>query len=251
LLTAAAGEYKNAEYRIAVDVRLATDAPVDMALGLITAALTAAVFIDVLWNVGGSFPIAVGGRQITIPGYLVIGVCIYSALFTTVMIAIGHGLPAIVQLETQAEAEFLAAANDIRGMGDGSGAKDGETEKQRAVWQTLRQVILRWRQLCWQLMGTTMVSQTDLLLAPVCAWVLCGPKYLSGMMTLGELTQGAADFVAVQAAFNWLVDNYPRMSDWLSAAYRVANLLLALDAVTLNQATNLDAELPPPAREAS
>ncbi len=36
------GEYQNAEYRISYDARIATDAPVDMALGLFTAALTAA-----------------------------------------------------------------------------------------------------------------------------------------------------------------------------------------------------------------
>jgi vitamin B12/bleomycin/antimicrobial peptide transport system ATP-binding/permease protein len=92
-------------------------------------------------------------------------------------------------------------------------------------------VLIRWRQLCWQLMGTTMVSQTDLLLAPVVAWVLCAPKYLAGAMTLGELTQAAAAFVTLQVAFNWLVDNYQRLSDWRSAVHRVTTLLQALDKV--------------------
>ena len=94
-------------------------------------------------------------------------------------------------------------------------------------------MLARWRQLCWQLMGTTMVSQTDLLFAPVFAWVLCAPKYLAGTMTLGELTQASAAFVTLQVAFNWLVDNYGRLSDWRSAVNRVATLLLALDEVKL------------------
>jgi vitamin B12/bleomycin/antimicrobial peptide transport system ATP-binding/permease protein len=59
--------------------------------------------------------------------------------------------------------------------------------------------------------------------------ILCAPKYLSGAMSLGELTQSAAAFVVVQGAFNWLVDNYARLSDWQSSAYRVATLLRALD----------------------
>jgi len=63
----------------------------------------------------------------------------------------------------------------------------------------------------------------------VVAWVLCVPKYLTGAMTLGELTQAAAAFVVVQQAFNWLVDNYQRLADWRSSAHRVATLLLALD----------------------
>ncbi|UGA41457.1 hypothetical protein HU230_0024065 [Bradyrhizobium quebecense] len=41
------------EYRIAEDVRIATDAPVDFALGLVSSLLTAVIFIQVLWNVGG------------------------------------------------------------------------------------------------------------------------------------------------------------------------------------------------------
>jgi vitamin B12/bleomycin/antimicrobial peptide transport system ATP-binding/permease protein len=48
------GEYQNAEYRICLDARSATDAPVDMALGLFAAVATAVVFIEVLWAVGGS-----------------------------------------------------------------------------------------------------------------------------------------------------------------------------------------------------
>jgi vitamin B12/bleomycin/antimicrobial peptide transport system ATP-binding/permease protein len=78
-----------------------------------------------------------------------------------------------------------------------------------------------------------MVSQTDLLFAPVFAWLLCAPKYLAGTMTLDELTQASAAFVTVQVAFNWLVDNYQRLSDWRSAASRLAALLLALDKVML------------------
>jgi putative ATP-binding cassette transporter len=50
-------------------------------------------------------------------------------------------------------------------------------------------------------------------------------------MMLGELTQAAAAFVMVQAAFNWVVDNYQRLADWRSSAYRVATLMRALDDV--------------------
>jgi len=35
----------------------------------------------------------------------------------------------------------------------------------------------------------------------------------------------------VQGAFNWLVDNYPKMADWTASARRVASLMVALDAL--------------------
>jgi ABC-type uncharacterized transport system fused permease/ATPase subunit len=78
-------------------------------------------------------------------------------------------------------------------------------------------------------MRMTLVSQGNILLAPVVALVLCAPKYLADTMTLGELVQAAAAFATVQTAFNWLVDNYQRVADWQSSVNRVASLLLAID----------------------
>ena len=82
--------------------------------------------------------------------------------------------------------------------------------------------------LCFQLMRTTLVTQ-GLLLAPVIGWVLCAPKYMVGTMSLGEVAQVTAAFTTVQAALNWLVDNYSGLADCLSSVNRVASLLLALD----------------------
>jgi vitamin B12/bleomycin/antimicrobial peptide transport system ATP-binding/permease protein len=236
-LNSATGEYANAEYRIVIDTRMATDAPVDLALGLVNAILTAVVFLGVLWQVGGSFTIVTAGIEMTVPGYLVVGVVVYALTFTSVMMAIGRHLPVVIQMENQAEAELLAIANQFRESVNHAKPTSAD-DRHHLAWDALRQVLKRWRQLCWQLMGTTFVTQTDLLLAPVFAWILCAPKFLSGAMTLGELTQASAAFVTVQVAFNWLVDNYPRLSDWRSAATRVAALLLALDHVAPSPAAS-------------
>jgi putative ATP-binding cassette transporter len=225
------GEYQNAEYRISFDARIATDAPIDLAAGLLSSALTAIVFIDVLWSVGGSLALDVSGYEVTVPAYLVVGVVAYSTAFTAAMIAVGRNLTSVIQAENQAEAELRAAANHIREIGEATPSAAANSDDDRSLGLALREVLLRWRQLCRQLMGTTMVSQTDVLLAPVFAWILCAPKFLAGSLTLGELTQAAAAFVMVQGAFNWVVDNYQRLADWRSSAYRVATLLQALDDV--------------------
>ena len=112
-LELAGGETKNAEYRISYDARTATDAPVDLALGLVTSVLTAVVFFNVLWSVGGDLTFGLAGIEMTLPGYLVVGVCIYSLLFTGMMLIIGRKLPETIQSQSQAEAEFLAAAHQI------------------------------------------------------------------------------------------------------------------------------------------
>jgi ABC-type uncharacterized transport system fused permease/ATPase subunit len=225
-----AGDHQNAEYRICVDARIATDAPVDMVVAMFSALVAAGVFSNVLWTTGGSLTLMVSAHVVTIPGYLVIGVALYALTFTTCTLVIGRKLPAVIQRENQAEAEMLAAATKIRESGEGTAARDDHVQRS-PMWLALRTVLERWRELLWQLMGTTLVSQFDVLLAPVFAWLLCAPKYLAGTMTLGELTQASAAFVTLQMAFNWLVDNFQRFADWRAATTRVAALLSALDQV--------------------
>jgi putative ATP-binding cassette transporter len=64
------GEDRNPEYRIAEDARVATDGPVSMAGGLLTAVLSAIIFIGVLWNVGGDLDLRVFDHRLTVPKYL-------------------------------------------------------------------------------------------------------------------------------------------------------------------------------------
>jgi vitamin B12/bleomycin/antimicrobial peptide transport system ATP-binding/permease protein len=227
-------EHQNAEYRIAEDARIATDAPIDFALGLISSVLTAVVFVEVLWNVGSDISFTAFGLRVWIPSYLVVAVIVYSIVVTLLMMMVGHPLIPLTQNRNQAEAELIAAANVLRQTGEGNGNHGSERQEHRNLWSALRNVLAQWRQLCWQLMRMTLVSHSNSLLAPVIALVLCAPKYLAGVITLGELTQAVAAFTTVQSATNWLVDNYQRVADWRSSVNRVAVLLIAIDELNQN-----------------
>jgi ABC-type uncharacterized transport system fused permease/ATPase subunit len=218
---------ENPEFRIAVDARVATDAPIDLALALLSSILTSLTFFEVLWAVGGSLEFSVLGVSLTIPGYLVFGVILYSGGVSVLMVLFGHHLSDVSERMSQSEAEFRASVDAFRAA-PAVPAPD-HTDMRSRLQLTLQAVLLWWREYCWQLVRTTLVSHANYLFAPVVSWVLCAPKYISGAMTLGELTQSAAAFVVVQTAFNWLVDNYQRLADWQSSAHRVATLLVALD----------------------
>jgi ABC-type uncharacterized transport system fused permease/ATPase subunit len=222
---------QNPEYRIAEDSRVATDVPVDLVLALCLSVLTAGVFFGILASVGGSLTIELAGMNFTIPAYLAVGVLAYSGAVTTAILLIGRRFTSVVQDQVQSEAAFRASANLIRESGEGIVVNENETKEVRELWSSFYNVIDQWQKLCWQHMRITLVSNGNILLAPVVGLMLCAPKYLSGAMSLGEVTQAAAAFVTVQSAFNWFVDNFSRMADWKSAANRVAILLLALDGL--------------------
>jgi ABC-type uncharacterized transport system fused permease/ATPase subunit len=220
---------ENPEYRISYDVRIATDAPIDMMLAFFSSILTSITFFGVLWTVGGSINVFLFGADVTIPGYLVFGVIFYSGGISALMVLFGHHLTSVSERVNQAEAEFRSTIDAFRNQNGKAKDTPDDPDKKQALQLRLQTVLLWWREYCWQLIRTTLVSHANFLFAPVVAWLLCVPKYISGDMSLGELTQSAGAFVVVQGAFNWLVDNYQRLADWQSSAHRVATLLLALD----------------------
>jgi len=228
----AVGEDQNPEYRIAEDARIAVDSPLSMAVGLLKAVLSAGIFIGILWNVGGDLVVGVFGYVLTVPKYLVIAVATYSALLTLAMIFIGRRLVSVIAGKNAAEAQFRSVGSHLRERDAFATNAVGKIEQHISLSHALQDVIDRWRDLCVQLMQTTLVSQGNVLLAPVIAWVLCAPKYLVGTMSLGEVAQVTAAFVIVQAALNWLVENYAGLADCLSSINRVAALLLALDQLS-------------------
>jgi vitamin B12/bleomycin/antimicrobial peptide transport system ATP-binding/permease protein len=223
------GDHKNPEYRIADDIRLATDSPVDFVTGIIAAVLSAATFIAVLWTIGGSLSFSLGGVEITIPGFLVMAAVLYAVLASGSMVLIGRRFVTVSERKNQAEAELRYVLTRLSENGESIAVLGGEEEERAAVDRSLTTVLRRWRDICFQTMRTTFVSQTSGFIAPVLPVILCAPKFLEGTMTLGEVMQAASAFTIVQAAFNWLVDNYPRLADWTASALRVSSLMVSLD----------------------
>ena len=230
-LNLVAGDHKNAESRIAEDLRIATEAPVDFVAGVTLAVLSAATFIAVLWTIGGALTISLGGTTLTIPGFLVVAAIGYSALASTSMAVIGRRFVAISESRNQAEAEYRYVLTRVRENGESIALLGGEAEERDGIDKSLRNALKQWAQLCGQHMRTTVVSHGSRIIAPVIPVLLCAPKFLDGSMTLGQVMQAASAFTIVQSAFGWLVDNYPRLADWNACARRIASLMVSVDAL--------------------
>jgi vitamin B12/bleomycin/antimicrobial peptide transport system ATP-binding/permease protein len=160
---------------------------------------------------------------------MVLAAIVYAVLASGSMVFIGRRFVAVAEQKNQAEAEYRYMLTRLRENGESIALLGGEEEERAGLDRSLRAVLRRWRDLCFQHMRTTVVSQTSGTLAPVVPVILCAPKFLDGTMSLGQVMQAASAFVIVQTAFSWLVDNYPRFADWTASARRVASLLASLD----------------------
>src|SRR5215216_304705 len=223
------GDHANPEYRLAEDMRVATDAPVDLATGILTAILTAGTFIGVLWVIGGAITFDWGGSEIHVPGYLVVAVVIYCAIITTSMMFIARSFIPVAEAKNQSEAEFRYALTRLRENGESIAILAGEKEERAGLAELLGNLIRAYHRLAGQYMRTMFVSHGNFVIASVIPIILCAPKYLAGTMTLGQVMQAAAAFIQVQYAFNWIVDNYPKIAEWTASARRVSGLMVSLD----------------------
>ncbi|MBR1123242.1 ABC transporter ATP-binding protein/permease [Bradyrhizobium lablabi] len=225
------GDHKNPEYRIAEDLRISTDSPVDFVAGVTSALLSAATFIVVLWTIGGALTVTLGGSTVTIPGFLVIAAILYAAIASGAITVIGRRFVQISEEKNQAEAEFRYTLTRVRENGESIALLGGEQEERDGIDRNFSNVLRQWARLAGQHMRTTLVSQGSNLIAPVVPLLLCAPKFLAGEMTLGQVMQAASAFTIVQTAFGWLVDNYPRLADWNACARRIASLMMSLDGL--------------------
>jgi putative ATP-binding cassette transporter len=230
-LNLVSGDHKNPEYRIAEDLRIATDSPVDFAAGVTSAFLSAATFIAVLWTIGGALTVTLAGSSVTIPGFLVIAAVLYAAIASGSIMTIGRRFVQVSEDKNQAEADFRYALTRVRENGESIALLGGEEEERAGIDKTFGNVLREWAKLAGQHMRTTLVSQGSSLIAPVVPLLLCAPKFLDGSMTLGQVMQAASAFTIVQSAFGWLVDNYPRLADWNACARRIASLMMSLDGL--------------------
>lgn len=237
-LNLVSGDHANPEYRIAEDLRISTDAPVDFAAGVVSAFLSATTFIVVLWTIGGALTLDLGGASVTIPGFLVVAAVVYAALASGSMTWIGRNFVAVSEAKNQAEAEYRYALTRVRENGESIALLGGEEEERSGIDKSFTNVLRQWARLCGQHMRTTIVSQGSSLVAPVIPILLCAPKFLEGSMTLGQVMQAASAFTIVQAAFGWLVDNYPRLAEWNACARRISSLMMSLDGLERAEAAD-------------
>lgn len=224
-------EPANPEYRIADDVRWATEPVVDFAIGLLSAVITIITFIEILWQIGGALTLRSGDAAIVIPAYLVLAAIVYAILVSLLVTIVGRRLPSLIAARNEGEARLRFSLMRIRDHGETIALARTEAGERRAVAHTYDGLVGRWLAMIRQRGRLTWITNGSGALVPVVPLLLAAPKYLSGEMSLGGVVQVAAAFVAVQNAFNWLLDNFMRIAEWLAAARRVNELADALERV--------------------
>jgi putative ATP-binding cassette transporter len=235
-------EPPNPEYRISDDTRWATEPLVDLGIGLVQSLGSAALFISVLWTVGGSISLDLGAAgDITIPGYMMWMSLAYGAIASGLMLWVGAPLVGFVGRKNEAEGYFRFAMMRVRDNAESVALMNGARYEQAILDRFYDTVVARWMAMVWRHGRLTWITNASgpMIQFQIVPLLFAAPKYLSGDLTLGQVTQLAFAFVQVQLAISWVVDNFNRIAEWYASARRVMDIVTACDAI--------DGEIPAPA----
>jgi putative ATP-binding cassette transporter len=225
-------EPPNPEYRISDDTRWATEPLVDLGIGLLIALVNGAAFIAILWSTGGSLHLDLGAAGgITIPAYMVVLALAYGAVASGLMLWVGAPLVGLVGRKNEAEGYFRFAMMRIRDNAESVATMSGAPYEQAMLERFYERVVARWMAMVWRHGRLTWITNASGPMIPIVPLLFAAPKYVSGDLSLGQVTQLAAAFIQVQLAISWLVDNYNRVAEWYASARRVMDVVGACEAI--------------------
>jgi putative ATP-binding cassette transporter len=220
---------ENPDQRIAEDVRVATEAAVDFAVGILTSLLMFVIFIGILWTLSGPLRLVLAGTEVTIPGYMVWAALFYALLGSGLTFLMGRPLVELNVRRTGAEADFRFALTRLRESSESIALIKGEADEAKSLSNAFRRVavtvkgVMRGqRRLMWLTSGYSTIAM-------VFPTLVASPQYFAGVITLGGLMQIAGAFQQVQIALSWFVDNFGRIAEWRSAVQRILALQEAIE----------------------
>jgi vitamin B12/bleomycin/antimicrobial peptide transport system ATP-binding/permease protein len=158
---------------------------------------------------------------------------------------VGAPLVGFVGRKNEAEGYFRFAMMRIRDNAESVALMNGGRYEQAVLGRFYETVVARWMAIVWQHGHLTWITNASGPMIPIIPLLFAAPKYISGEMSLGQVTQLAAAFIQVQIAISWVVDNYNRVAEWYASARRVMDIVEACSAIDTDSARPTAIATPP------
>ncbi|MBV9249324.1 MAG: ABC transporter ATP-binding protein/permease [Acetobacteraceae bacterium] len=220
----------NPDQRIAEDIRDFIDNAITLGISFLANIVSLVSFLGILWGLSGTVTLL----GIDIPGYMVWVALVYAILGTWLTHLVGKPLAALRFRQQRVEADFRYALVRFRENMEGVALYRGEAEEKGNFGYRFQHVIGNW----WGIMQRTKLLNALTAgydqVAVVFPFIVASPRYFTGQIPLGGLTQTASAFGRVQEALSWFVTRYPDLAQWYAITQRLATFhraILAAQAV--------------------
>lgn len=218
------GDHDNPDGRLSEDVRIATEAAVDLAHSLLYCIMLLASFIHILWTLSGVVSLRADDWHIDLPGHLVWVALAYAFTGSAIALLLGSRLVVTAEARQTYEANLRFGLVHARENSSAIAVVHGEVAERRRFGQLLRDVGAAWARQTEALFRLMIFSSIWTVLSPVFPILVSAPRYIAGTITLGVLMQIAQAFQQVVSALCWPIDNLAHVAEWRASAERILGL---------------------------
>ncbi len=237
----------NPDQRIAEDTQRFVEQTLALGIGLLSAVVTLGSFVVILWNLSNEAPLHLFGKDIPIPGYLVLGALIYALLGTLLTYLIGRPLVELNFQQQRFEGDFRFNLVRTRENAEQIALLRGEPAERSRLLLRFGAVVDNWLGIMQRTKKLTAFTATYSQVSIIVPYVLIAPAYFADKIQLGGMMQTANAFSSVQDALSFFISSYRTLAEWQSVVARLSGFETAIaNATTLaTSADTIDIEPSP------
>src|SRR4051812_18450044 len=220
----------NPDQRISEDLRIFTSTTLTLTLDLLQQVVTVISFLAILWAVSGPLEFSLGSGLYVIPGYMVWAAFLYAVVGTTLTYFVGRPLVRLNFMQERYEADFRFSLVRVREYSEGVALYSGENAENTQLHRRVANILANWRAIMRAQLRLNFFTNGYAQIATVFPFFVAAPRYFSGAIQFGNLTQIADAFGTVQSSLSWFVQNYPDLASWKATVDRLLTFERAINA---------------------
>ncbi|MGH7287609.1 MAG: ABC transporter ATP-binding protein/permease, partial [Myxococcota bacterium] len=224
------GEVDNPDQRIAEDVRDFVASALGLSLSLLSAVVTLLSFGGLLFSLSRSWPLALGGMQLQIPGLMLWVAVGYAVLSTWLTHLVGRPLVPLNFDRLRFEADFRYGLVRFRDNVEAVALSRGEDLERRGALERFRSIMGNWRELIRAQFNLTLLTTGIGQANGLVPLLVAAPAYIAGHLTLGGIAQIRFAYGQVSGALTWFVYAYQEIARWRANIERLASFADVMDA---------------------
>ena len=222
----------NPDQRITDDVKLFVERTLDIGVGLLSAVVTLASFVVILWGLSAAAPLHIFGNEFAIPGYLVWGALIYAIFGTALTQWIGSPLVNLDFQQQRFEADFRFNLVRVRENSEQIALLRGEGAERQRLSERFGRVVDNWYGIMRRTKRLTAFTNSYSQAAVIFPYILVAPAYFADKIQLGGMMQTASAFSSVQKSLSFFVEVYRRLAEWRAVVARLDGFERAIGTAT-------------------
>ena len=219
----------NPDQRIADDLNKFCVTTLSLSLGLLSAVVTLASFVSILWVLSGTLSIPFNGGHIDIPGYMVWVALLYAIVGTVLSHLIGRPLINLNFNQQKFEADFRFSLIRFRENAESIALYKGEPDEVSSLKSSFSFIVDNWWSIMKRNKALTWFQAGYNQIAIIFPFVVAAPRFFAGSIKLGGLMQIASAFGQVQEACSWFVKAYTDLAEWKATVDRLTTFRHALN----------------------